>query len=110
MAKIRVDNIEAINTLREIVKSDDLFPYADYNPTDDNVIISITLYKKDPDNPNLKYASREFNELEDGKINLPLRTAIFQELWKINPDIELVKKLESLGISLEIPKSSGKWF
>ena len=74
------------------------------------MIISITLYKKDPDNPNLKYASREFNEVEDGKVNLPLRTAIFQELWRINPDSDLVKKLESLGITLEIPQNRGKWF
>lgn len=110
MAKIRVDNIEAIKTLRDIVRSDDLFPYADYDVNDPDVVISITLYKKDPENPNLKYASREYNEIHDGRMLLPIRTAVFQELYKINPDEELVKKLETLGITLEIPKSKGNWF
>ena len=110
MAKIRVDNIEAIKTLRDIVRSEDLFPYADYDVNDPDVVISITLYKKDPENPNLKYASREYNEIDDGRMMLPLRTALFQELYKINPDKELVKKLESLGITLEIPQNRGKWF
>lgn len=110
MAKIRVDNIEAIRTLRELVKSDELFPYADFSPDDPDVEISITIYKKDPENPNLKYASREFNETVDGKLMIPIRSAIFQELWKINPDKELIRKLESLGITIEVPISRSKWF
>jgi len=110
MAKIRVDDINAIRTLRELVKSNDLFPYADFSPDDPDVEICITVYKKDPENENLKYASREFNEANDGRLVIPIRNAIFQELWKINPDKELIKRLESLGITIEVPISRSKWF
>jgi len=108
MAEIKVDTKEIIQTLREIVKSDDLFPYADYDVNDPDVYITITLYKKDPET-GLKYGSRDYEEEHDGKLNLTVRTPLFDELVKFNPDVELIKKLESLGITLKFPQKTRGW-
>jgi hypothetical protein len=110
MAEIKVDNKEAIQTLREIVKSEELFPYADYSSTDEEIYITINIYRKDNERGGLKFSSREYDEEHDGRLSLPLRTALFQELWKFNPDVDLIRKLESLGISLKFPSNRTGWF
>ena len=110
MANIRVDNQEAIKTLREVVGSDDLFPYADYGTDDPNVTIAITIYKSDKETDNFKFASREFLESKDGKLSSSLRRQLLEELWQFNPNQELIEKLKTLGINIIYPnKKFGVW-
>lgn len=110
MAEIKVEDRKAIQTLREIVGSDELFPYVDYDPADPDVSISITLYKKDKDNPNLKYGSKEFSEDSVNKLSDPLRVMLIQELWRFNTDQEVIEKLKSLGITLKFPNVKSSRF
>lgn len=108
MAEIKVDSTETIKKLREITKSEELFPYADYDINDPNVYVTMTIYRKDPET-GLKYGSREYDEEHDGKFILTLRTQLFQELLQFNPDSELIEKLKLLGITLKFPQRGG-WF
>lgn len=110
MAKIRVDDQKAVKALREIVGSDDLFPYSDYALDDPKVHISITVYREHDDNPNLKTASRECIETNDGKLPEGLRKMLLQHLWKINPDQALIEKMRAIGIEVVYPGDSKGMF
>lgn len=103
--KIRIDNQEAVKHLRDLVGADDLFPYADYNPTDSDIVVSITIYRRDVDNPSLKRGSREFIEDKDGPLSTEVRQAIFNDLWKVNPNTDVIEKLKKLGIEIVYPES-----
>lgn len=107
MAEIKLDDLEAINNLREIV-GEDLFPFRDYDPSDPNVTISITLYKKDANSSPYKYGSKEFTEEEFGKLPEPIRSALVQELWRMNSDNELIEKLKMLGVTIKFPATVKK--
>ena len=109
MAKIAIDNKEQLQTLRELIGEQNLFPYTDF-PLDENTIIGITLYKKDPDSlhPNTYDGSREFLESRDGMLPPELRDRIIKELWKINPNPEIIEKLQKLGVTLIYPDGKKK--
>jgi hypothetical protein len=107
MADIKLDDLESIQKLRDIVGTD-LFPFRDYDPDDPNVTISITLYRRDSNNHVYKTGSKEFDEEEFGRLSDVLRTAIIQELWQLNPDQEIIEKLKSLGITIRMPSINKK--
>jgi FMN phosphatase YigB (HAD superfamily) len=109
MATIAIDNKEQLDTLRELVGEDNLFPYTDF-PIDENTIIGITLYRKDPDAqyPNSLDGSREFLETRDGFLPSELREKIIKALWRINPNPEVIEKLKKLGVTLIYPDGKKK--
>ena len=105
MAKINVNDPVQLKTLRELLNDEDIFPFADVDPNDPNVTITIGVeIRKDGDTyPTIKH----FDEAKDGKLSQALRKNILNELSKINPVLDIVDKMKQLGI--EVVYGRGLW-
>ena len=97
--RINVNDKDQLNALRDLLKDELAFPFADLSANDEFSHIVIQIVTKKPED-NWSSVSKEFDESINGKLSYDLRKKLFEEMGKSNVDPEIHEKLEKLGIQI----------
>lgn len=99
MAKININDPKQLETLRQLLKEDEVFPFAGFSTNDTNVKISIKISRL-LDGDHYPTETPEYDEAIFGLLPDDIRKAIFKHLAKMNPNPEVTSKLKELGVDI----------